>query len=98
MTDNASNAPVSLEQVLTSKEQRARRQQAWLFQSDHTVVSVTLVWPGAVKDSGLARRVMAVANEALGELFRISGRSVASRLCSRSPGRKRSGRWRPRPG
>ena len=70
MTDNASNAPVSLEQVLTSKEQRARRQQAWLFQSDHTVVSVTLVWPGAVKDTGLARRVMAVANEALGELFR----------------------------
>ena len=43
MTDNASNAPVSLEQVLTSKEQRARRQQAWLFQSDHTVVSVTVV-------------------------------------------------------
>lgn len=55
MTDNASNAPVSLEQVMTSKEQRARRQQAWLFQSDHTVVSVTLVWPGAVKDTGLAR-------------------------------------------
>ncbi|WP_259565895.1 citrate lyase holo-[acyl-carrier protein] synthase [Enterobacter sichuanensis] len=70
MTDNASNTSVSLEQVLTSKEQRARRQQAWLFQSDHTVVSVTLVWPGAVKDTGLARRVMAVANEALGELFR----------------------------
>lgn len=34
------------------------------------MVSVTLVWPGAVKDTGLARRVMAVANEALGELFR----------------------------
>ena len=69
MTDNASNAPVSLEQVLTSKEQRARLQQAWLFQSDHTVVSVTLVWPGEVKDTALTRRVMAVANQALGELF-----------------------------
>lgn len=69
MTDKASNANVSLEQVLASRVQRARRQQAWLFQSDHTVVSVTLVWPGEVKDTALARRVMAVANQALGELF-----------------------------
>lgn len=69
MTDKASNVNVSLEQVLASREQRARRQQAWLFQSDHTVVSVTLVWPGEVKDTALARRVMAVANQALGELF-----------------------------
>lgn len=69
MTDKASNVNVSLEQVLASREQRARRQQAWLFQSDHTVVSVTLVWPGEVKDTALARRVMAVANQALGDLF-----------------------------
>lgn len=69
MTDKASNVNVSLEQVLASREQRARRQQAWLFQSDHTVVSVTLVWPGEVKDTALARRVMAVANQALGVLF-----------------------------
>lgn len=46
MTDKASNAKVSLEQVLSAREQRARRQQAWLFQSEQTVVSVTLVWPG----------------------------------------------------
>lgn len=59
MTDKASNVKVSLEQVLNGREQRARRQQAWLFQSDHAVVSVTLVWPGEVKDTALARRVMA---------------------------------------
>ncbi|HFZ8993997.1 TPA: citrate lyase holo-[acyl-carrier protein] synthase [Citrobacter freundii] len=69
MTDKASNANISLEQVLASREQRARRQQAWLAQSEHTVVSVTLVWPGEVKDTALARRVMTVANQALGDLF-----------------------------
>lgn len=70
MTDQASNVKVSLEQVLNAREQRARRQQAWLFQSDRTVISVTLVWPGEVKDTALARQVMAAANDALGELFR----------------------------
>lgn len=69
MTENAANVPVTLAQVLTSREQRARRQQAWLFQSAHPVVSVTLVWPGEVKDTPLARRVMAVANDALKEVF-----------------------------
>ncbi|EMN1411164.1 citrate lyase holo-[acyl-carrier protein] synthase [Enterobacter cloacae] len=70
MTDKASNMKVSLEQVLNGREQRARRQQAWLFQSDHAVVSVTLVWPGEVKDTALARRVMAAANDAIGDLLR----------------------------
>lgn len=49
MMDKASNAIVSLEQILTAREQRAKRQQAWLFQSEHSVVSVTLVWPGNAK-------------------------------------------------
>ncbi|HDR2751754.1 MULTISPECIES: citrate lyase holo-[acyl-carrier protein] synthase [Enterobacter] len=70
MTNKASNAKVSLEQILASREQRANRQQAWLFQSEQTVVSVTLVWPGERKDNELARQVMAVANETLGALFR----------------------------
>ncbi|EOX7391430.1 citrate lyase holo-[acyl-carrier protein] synthase [Enterobacter quasiroggenkampii] len=70
MMDKASNVKVTLEQVLAAREQRARRQQAWLFQSEHSVVSVTLVWPGEVKDTGLARRVMNVANQALAEVFR----------------------------
>lgn len=69
MMEKASNAIVSLEQILTAREQRAKRQQAWLFQSEHTVVSVTLVWPGERKDTELARRVMAVADETLCAVF-----------------------------
>ncbi|WP_259230394.1 citrate lyase holo-[acyl-carrier protein] synthase [Rahnella sp. BIGb0603] len=57
------NAGVSLEDLLAAKEQRAQRQTDWLTQFPHTLISLTLVTPGAVKDSVSYRQVM---REALG--------------------------------
>lgn len=59
--------PLALEDVLKAREARARLQQQWLGQYGQTMVSVTLVWPGEIKDTPLARRVMAEANEAINQ-------------------------------
>lgn len=81
----ASSLNVSLAQVLASREERARLQQKWLSQSEDTVISVTLVWPGEVKDTPLARQVMGVADNALNKLFRghqwpITGHETHQRI------------------
>lgn len=69
ITAKASGLNVSLAQILASREQRASLQQAWLSLSEHALISVTLVWPGEVKDTPLSRQVMDVADKALGQLF-----------------------------
>ena len=69
-TTNASCAPLTLEEVLKAREARADLQQRWLQGYGQSVISTTLVWPGEVKDTPLARQVMAEANEALNQLLR----------------------------
>ncbi len=76
MMNTTTEATVSLDQVLASREQRASLQQAWLSQFEQTVISVTLVWPGDVKDTALSRQVMDVANESLAQLFHMHHWSV----------------------
>ncbi|WP_337025097.1 citrate lyase holo-[acyl-carrier protein] synthase [Pantoea anthophila] len=63
----ASCRRLALDDVLNAREARARRQQAWLCQYGQPVISATLVWPGEVKDTPLARQVMAEAKEAINQ-------------------------------
>ena len=63
-TTNASCATLTLEEVLRAREARASVQQAWLRRFEQPMVSTTLVWPGEVKDTPLARQVMAEATHA----------------------------------
>lgn len=51
-------AGVSLEEMLAAKEQRAARQTNWLTHFSHTLISLTLVSPGPMKDSLTYRQVM----------------------------------------
>ena len=69
-TTNASCAPLTLEEVLKAREARASVQQAWLRRFEQPMVSTTLVWPGEVKDTPLARQVMAEATDAFSQLLR----------------------------
>lgn len=69
-TTNASCAPLTLEEVLKAREARASVQQAWLHRFEQPMVSTTLVWPGEVKDTPLARQVMAEATDAFSQLLR----------------------------
>ncbi|KAA8999025.1 citrate lyase holo-[acyl-carrier protein] synthase [Affinibrenneria salicis] len=57
-TTTPAAAGVSLEELLAAKERRAHRQSAWLTRFSRPLISLTLVTPGAVKDSARYRRVM----------------------------------------
>ncbi|XWJ91080.1 citrate lyase holo-[acyl-carrier protein] synthase [Phytobacter ursingii] len=70
---DASCSPVSLAQLLASRETRAAQQQHWLTCWGKTLISTTLVWPGDVKDTPVSRAVMGVANEALSGLILANG-------------------------
>ncbi|MEX2943988.1 citrate lyase holo-[acyl-carrier protein] synthase [Serratia fonticola] len=65
--------PVTLEALLAARDRRAERQRLWLERWQETLVSLTLVWPGEVKDSPQARQVMQVALMAFGELVQGAG-------------------------
>ncbi|MDT4307689.1 citrate lyase holo-[acyl-carrier protein] synthase [Klebsiella aerogenes] len=62
-------AGVSMENLLAAKEQRAARQQDWLNHYQQPVISLTLVTPGAVKDSIRYRNMMGVALQACDQLL-----------------------------
>jgi holo-ACP synthase len=66
-TAKASSSSVTLEDILLAREARASVQQKWLDRFAQPVVSTTLVWPGEVKDTPLARQVMTQANESLNQ-------------------------------
>ncbi|ANE77197.1 citrate lyase holo-[acyl-carrier protein] synthase [Dickeya solani] len=75
MSDVAVDAPVavSLESLLAAKERRYARQQQLLARHQSTLVSLTLVTPGSVKDSPLYRRGMAEAVAAFNDLCLARG-------------------------
>lgn len=54
-------AGVSLEEMLTAKERRADRQADWLARYQQPVISLSLVTPGAIKDTLRYRNLMGVA-------------------------------------
>lgn len=60
---------VSVEQLVAAEQARTERQRAALARFGRTLVSVTLVTPGPVKDGPLARRLLAEALYKLEELL-----------------------------
>lgn len=56
--DTLAREGVSMEALLAAKEQRAARQADWLAHYQRPVISLTLVTPGAVKDSIRYRNMM----------------------------------------
>ncbi|MEI7375547.1 MULTISPECIES: citrate lyase holo-[acyl-carrier protein] synthase [Dickeya] len=78
MSDIATDTPasVSLNTLLAAKDRRCARQQQLLAQHQSTLVSLTLVTPGAVKDSALYRRGMAEAVAAFNDLCLARGWEV----------------------
>lgn len=70
--------PVTLEVLLAARDRRAERQRLWLERWQETLVSLTLVWPGEVKDSPQARQVMQVALMTFGQLVQGAGWGSAS--------------------
>ncbi|WON78407.1 citrate lyase holo-[acyl-carrier protein] synthase [Serratia sp. UGAL515B_01] len=64
---------VSLPELLSSRECRQTRQQAWLARHTTTLLVLTLVVPGAVKDSQLTRQVFNLGWQALRHMYRQQG-------------------------
>lgn len=70
----ATSHAVSLPELLSSRECRQARQQAWLARHPSaTLVVLTLVVPGAVKDSPMTRRVFNLGRQALQQMYRQQG-------------------------
>ncbi|WFN55922.1 citrate lyase holo-[acyl-carrier protein] synthase [Dickeya lacustris] len=72
-----SPAHAGLTAVLAAKEQRHARQQALLARYGQTVISLTLVTPGPVKDTPLYRQAMIQALSELDDLCRARGWTVS---------------------
>jgi holo-ACP synthase len=71
--------PVTLDAVLEGREMRAQRQAQALARHGLPVASVSLVMPGPVKDSLLARYLLGAAVAALDALMRERSWEVLSR-------------------
>lgn len=67
--DTLERTGVSLHALLAAKEERAARQADWLTHYHQPVVSLTLVTPGAIKDSIRYRNTMGVALQACDQLL-----------------------------
>lgn len=65
----ATNYAVSLSDILSCRELRQSRQHNWLAAHSSTLISITVVAPGPVKDSQLTRHVFNLACLALQRLF-----------------------------
>lgn len=69
----AANRNISLPELLTSREARYARQRAWQMRYGTTLISLTVVAPGALKDSPLTRRIFGRAWQTVTELTRQQG-------------------------
>ena len=67
---------VSLDALLAAKESRAARQADWLTHYQQPVISLTLVTPGAVKNSQRYRNTMGVALQMCDQMLWQNGWSV----------------------
>ncbi|HFZ8993755.1 TPA: citrate lyase holo-[acyl-carrier protein] synthase [Citrobacter freundii] len=73
LPDQASYQPVSVPELLASRDERQARQHAWLIRHQISLVSFTVVVPGPVKDSELTRRIFNHGVTALHTLAKGSG-------------------------
>ncbi len=96
--DTPAQAGVSIDALLAAKEQRAARQADWLAHYQQPVISLTLVTPGAVKDSIRYRNMMGVALQACDQLlWKHRWQTLDRQVLWLRPGLKRCGAWRTRP-
>ncbi|SQJ15824.1 2'-(5''-triphosphoribosyl)-3'-dephospho-CoA:apo-citrate lyase [Serratia rubidaea] len=63
--EQAANRAVGLTELLAARERRRDRQQAWLTRHPATLVVLTSLAPGALKDSPLTRRIFNLGWQAL---------------------------------
>lgn len=77
----AANRAVSLPELLSSRESRQTRQRAWLARHQCTLISLTMVMPGAVKDTALSRELFCLAWRALETLSQQQGWSWVAWRC-----------------
>jgi len=70
--NSAVNIPVGLQELLDSRENRSLRQKEYLSRHPYALVSVTVVSPGAIKDSELTRRIFNLCYQELMTLFQKS--------------------------
>ncbi|VTM50673.1 phosphoribosyl-dephospho-CoA transferase [Klebsiella pneumoniae] len=91
--DTPAQAGVSIDALLAAKEQRAARQADWLAHYQQPVISLTLVTPGAVKDSIRYRNMMGVGppGPAISCCGSTAGKRWIVRCYGCRPGQKRCG-------
>ncbi|AWH88388.1 citrate lyase holo-[acyl-carrier protein] synthase [Limnobaculum parvum] len=68
LPEQASYHKVTLEEILLSREARQERQQLWLAQYQTTLISLTVVVPGEIKDSTVVRQAFNLAWQTLDKL------------------------------
>ncbi|MEY0289870.1 citrate lyase holo-[acyl-carrier protein] synthase [Providencia sp. PROV116] len=69
LPDTQEQFEISLPELLGSRDVRQARQQAWIGLHQVTLISFTVVFPGAVKDNSLVRHVF---NQGLNALKQIA--------------------------
>lgn len=72
---------VTLEDMLDCREKRAERQKEMLSRYGAPVVSITLVWPGEVKDTDASRYAMEQATRSLDDVLEAMSVSPNLRRC-----------------
>lgn len=77
----ASNRPISLDELLASRDARQARQQAWLAQYAMPLISLTTLAPGPVKDNELTRRIFNHGLRALRQRLAQSGWEIKRQSC-----------------
>ncbi|EAM9431389.1 TPA_asm: citrate lyase holo-[acyl-carrier protein] synthase [Salmonella enterica] len=75
---------ITLGEILECREQRAGRQKEMLLRFNTAIVSVTLVWPGEVKDTEASRYVMKQALRTLEDTLNKMFISSIQRWCEYS--------------
>ncbi|WP_159565589.1 citrate lyase holo-[acyl-carrier protein] synthase [Budvicia diplopodorum] len=71
LPEQATNHKVTLLEILLSRESRQQRQRIWLADYQTTVVSLTMVIPGEIKDSELSRKAFNQAWDEINQLCNL---------------------------
>ena len=76
--ERATNHKVTLHEILFSRESRQQRQHLWRANHQSTIISLTMVVPGEVKDSVLSRKAFNQAWSEINQLCHQQGWAIES--------------------
>lgn len=68
-TELATNHQVNISEMLACRDARQARQHLWLAQYQASLISLTIVAPGSVKDNSVTRQAFNLAWQALHQVF-----------------------------